>query len=128
MQKNKVAFSHRLTTPREQAERIKEDFDWCCQMLELLGELANVLSGTVGQFSSFFTTDAGILQFHDTGTSAISTDACRRLIEIKQAFRQLETRQQRISCLKDVCIEARVLVSSSWFFFCVQMEIRNKFY
>jgi hypothetical protein len=88
-------------------------------MVELLSELANVLSGTIGQFSSFLATDGDIMQFHDIATSAISPDACRWLSEIKQSFRQLQTLQQSISCLKDSCTEDLLVVRSpSIFFLC----------
>jgi hypothetical protein len=87
-------------------------------MVQLLSELANVLSGTIGEFSSFLATDGDIMQFRDIATSAISPDACRWLFEIKESFRQLQTLQQSISWLKDSCSEDLLVVSISQHFFC----------
>jgi hypothetical protein len=110
MQEGKVALNHRDAIPREPAELTEERFDWYCQTVGLLSDLTNVLSETIDQLNTFFTTGGDMMYFHDTGTSAVSSDANRWLIDIKQAIWQLETLQRRVSYLRDSCTRDRTTV------------------
>jgi hypothetical protein len=97
-------------TKRERAVQAKADFDWACQVTDILSRLHSVLSDTIVWWKSFSSPREDISYFG--GTSA---NAQRFLRAIRSIFRDLEGDEKRLGVLKSRCTEFLRAVSRMFF-------------
>jgi hypothetical protein len=85
-------------TTREQAARVKADFNWARQAGDILSRLHGVLSDTIQSWKSFSSPGGDISHFG--GTSAKTQHSLRA---IRSIFRDLEGDEKRLGVLKSRC-------------------------
>jgi hypothetical protein len=85
-------------------------FDWTFQRMDLLGELIDVLSGTIAEWNTFISPNGDIGYFRDLDELPRSTNSREfrevscfgsSIRNIKQTFDKLKTHRQRLESLTE---------------------------